>query len=424
MLDIKFIRSNATLVQEVCNSRNVKFDVQQLLAVDRQRTKLLGEVEIIRGAANKAAASVRGASDLEREELLREGAQLKREVKVVEELLAVLDAQWTALQKQVPNLVDASVPLGETEASNVEIEVYGQRPSYDFEAKDHIQLAQKFGLDFDAGVRIAGTGFPLMRGKLARMEQALLRFAVDRAISAGFELVNVPLLAKTSTLEGLGFNPRREDAGTEVFSTIQDNLCLAGTAEIPLVGQFGDQVVEFSSGPIQLVAMTPCFRREGAAGRRDAGLYRNKMFWKAELVVLTTPEQSTSTLERIRDFEVGLFRELGLHFRVINIASGDLGAPAFKKYDLEAWMMGRNSSDSSLSDWGEVTSCSNCTDYQSRRLNIRYRAENGKLAFVHTLNGTGVTTRALIPILEQYQRQDGSVVVPEPLRKYTGFDVM
>lgn len=424
MLDLKYIRSNAALVQEVCDRRGVKLDIQQLIAIDRQRTKLLMEVETIRGQANKAAASVRSASDAERAALLLEGAQLKREVKIVEELLSVIESQWSALQMQVPNLLDPAVPLGDTDAANVELAVYGQLPEYDFAPKDHIALAARHGLDFEAGVRIAGTGFPLMRGKLARMEQALLRFAVDQAMDAGFELVNVPLLAKTTTLQGLGFNPRRDDSGTEVFSTIQDNLCLVGTAEIPLVGQFMDQVVDVQSTPIKLVAMTPCFRREGAAGRRDAGLYRNKMFWKAELVVLATPEQSKSLLEEIRDFEVLLFTRLGLHFRVINIASGDLGAPAFRKYDVEAWMMGRNASDSSMSDWGEVTSCSNCTDYQSRRLNIRYRAENGKLAFVHTLNGTGVTTRALIPILEQYQQQDGTVVVPEVLRKYTGFDVM
>lgn len=424
MLDLRFIRSNASLVQEVCDLRGVKFDVEQLLAVDRQRAKLLVEVEAMRSKANSSAASVRGASEPQREDLLREGARLKREVKIVEELLAVLEAQWVALQKQVPNLIDSDVPRGITEEANQEIGVYGEQPGFHFQPQDHISLAGRLGLDLDAGARIAGTGFPLMHGKLARLEQALLWFAVDQAVQAGFQLVSVPLLAKISTLEGLGFNPRRDDSGTEIFSTIQDNLCLAGTAEIPLAGQFADQVVDFSLGPVKLVAMTPCFRREGAPGRRDAGLYRNKMFWKVELVVLTTPDSSKRLLEEILDFEVHLFRALGICFRVVKIASGDLGAPAFKKYDLEARMMGRNSKDSSAAGWGEVTSCSNCTDYQSRRLNIRYRDDGGKLAFVHTLNGTGVTTRALIPILEHYQREDGTVIVPDVLRKYAGFESM
>ena len=424
MLDLKFIRSNAALIQDVCDRRGIKFDVQKLLAVDRQRSKLLMEVESIRGQANKAASAAGSASGSERAALFREGAQFKREVKIVEELLAVLEDQWLSLRKQVPNLLDDDVPSGETDASSVEMAVYGDRPSYSFQAKDHIALSGRLGLDFDAGARIAGTGFPLMRGKLAHLEQALLRFAVDEAVQQGFELVNVPLLAKMTTLEGLGFNPRRDDSGTEIFSTVQDGLCLAGTAEIPLVGQFSDQIVDLSSGPIKLVAMSPCFRREGAAGRRDAGLYRNKMFWKTELVMLATPEQSKELLEEIRSFQVGLFNKLELHFRVINIASGDLGAPAFKKYDLEAWMMGRNSSDPAGSGWGEVTSCSNCTDYQSRRLNIRSRATTANLEFVHTLNGTAVTTRALIPILEQFQRADGTVVIPRVLRKYLGVDTI
>lgn len=424
MLDLKFVRSNAALVQRVCEERGLSIDIQQLLAVDRQRAKLLAEVESLRSQANKAAGSVRAASGDEREALLQEGMRLKREVKIVEELLGTLDVQWTTLQREVPNLLAADVPLGKTDASNLEIAVYGERPDFDFAPLDHIAIAKRLGLDFDAGTRVAGTGFPLMRGKLAQLEQALMRYAADRAMAAGFELVNVPLLARAGILEGLGFNPRRDDAGSEVFSTIQDNLCLAGTAEIPLVGQFADQVVDLSSGPIRLVAMSPCFRREGASGRRDAGLYRNKMFWKVELVAIIDPRMADEMLESIRDFEVHVFKGLGLHFRVIKIAAGDLGAPAFKKYDLEAWMMGRNPSDPAMADWGEVTSCSNCTDYQARRLNIRHRDDNNKLAFVYTLNGTGITTRALIPILEQYQNRDGSVRVPDALRKYVDFDVM
>jgi seryl-tRNA synthetase len=422
MLAMKFIRSHPEQVQEVCKRRGVSFDVQLLLAVDRYRTKLLQEVETLRAEANRVASLVKGADSAGRAKLLAEGAQIKLDVRIVEDLLAPIDDQWRALQKQVPNLVAEDVPLGNTEADNEQIAVYGTEPDHGFVAKDHIALANRLGLDFEAGTRIAGTGFPLMRGNLARLEQAMLRFCLDEAVAAGFELVSTPLLARPHTLQGLGFNPRHDDERTEIFSTVQDNLCLIGTAEIPLVGQFADQVVDLSGGPIKLVAMTPCFRREGAGGRRDAGLYRNKMFWKVELVILARPELSTGLLEEIRAFEEGIFTKLGLYFRVIKIAAGDLGAPAFKKYDLEAWMLGRGA-DGTSADWGEVTSCSNCTDYQARRLNIRYRDADGKLDFVHTLNGTGVTTRALIPLLEQNQRADGSIQIPAALHAYTGFKI-
>jgi seryl-tRNA synthetase len=423
MLAIQFIRSHPDQVQAVCEKRDVSFDVQQLLAVDRYRTKLLKEVEVLRTEANRVSSLVKQADPAARIELVAEGARIKRDVKIVEDLLGPLEREWLALQRQVPNLVADDVPLGNTEADNEQIAIHGVEPCHAFAAKDHIALASGLGLDFEAGARIAGTGFPLMRGKLARLEQAMLRFCLDEAIALGFEQISTPLLARPHILEGLGFNPRREDAGTEIFSTAQDNLCLIGTAEIPLVGQFADQVVELSGGPIKLVAMTPCFRREGAAGRRDAGLYRNKMFWKTELVILAPPELSTALLEEIRAFEERFFQKLGLYFRVIKIAAGDLGAPAFKKYDLEAWMLGRGADEASA-DWGEVTSCSNCTDYQARRLNIRYRKPDGKLDYVHTLNGTGVTTRALIPLLEQNQRADGSIQIPTALRSYTGFETI
>lgn len=239
-------------------------------------------------------------------------------------------------------------------------------------------------------------------------------------MAKGFVPVSVPLLARPDIFQGLGFNPRRNDEGSEIFSLASDDLYMAGTAEIALVGQFSGEILDSKTLPVNLVAMTPCFRREGASGRRDAGLYRNKMFHKVELVSVTTAEDSAAALQTILDFELDIFKQLGIYFRVIRICAGDLGAPAFKKYDVEGWMLGRGNDDAW--GWGELTSCSNCTEYQSRRLKIRHKSGSDKPVFTHTVNGTGITTRALIPLLEQNQQHDGSIVIPEVLRPYLNGD--
>lgn len=417
MLDIKIIRENPEKIQSLCHERGMDVDITSLLAVDSRKLKILKEIESLRAESNQISGLMRDASPEERASIKLKGSQLKKEIKIANDLLTRLESEYSSLMKQVPNLYADDTPLGFEELSNVELEVFGSKPEYSFEPKDHIELGEKLGMDFDAASRVAGSGFPMLKGNLALLENALLRFVQDQAINAGFVPHNVPLLARHEILEGLGFNPRRSDEGTEIFSTIQDDLCLAGTAEISLVGQFAEQTLDSSALPIKIVAMTPCFRREGAYGRRDAGLYRNKMFNKVELVTLSTESDSTDLLEDIRKFEIDVFKQIGIYFRVIRICAGDLGAPAYKKYDLEGWMLGRGDENNNAG-WGELTSCSNCTDYQSRRLKIRHKSGSNKPSFVHTLNGTGVTSRALITILEQFQNEDGSVNVPEVLQPY------
>jgi len=421
MLNIDFIRKNTQQVQEICKQRGLNVDINQLMALDQQRRKLTAETETVRAKSNQVAGSMKKATPEERPGLIAQGGQLKKEVAILNGLLEQVNSDFNALMSTVPNTYDDDTPFGHTDEDNVELEQFGQLPSFGFEPKDHIELGNSMGMDFEAATRVAGAGFPLLKGNMARLETAVLRFVQDQAAGSGFTPVSVPLLARPEILSGLGFNPRRDDDGSEIFSLASDDLYMAGTAEIALVGQFANEILATEDLPINLVALTPCFRREGASGRRDAGLYRNKMFHKVELVSITTPEESVAALETIHQFEVNIFKQLGIHFRVIRICAGDLGAPAYKKYDLEGWMLGRGGDDNAWG-WGELTSCSNCTEYQARRLKIRHKSGKEKPAFVHTINGTGVTTRALIPLLEQNQREDGSVVVPEVLRPYLNGD--
>jgi seryl-tRNA synthetase len=420
MLNIDFIRKNAKEVQEICKQRGLTVDVSQLLALDQQRRKLTLALESVRAKSNLMAGQVKKATPEDRMSLIEEGKLLKKESAILDGLMNQIQGDFDALIMTIPNTYDEDTPFGHTDEENVELEQFGALPEFDFEPKDHIALGNALGMDFDAATRVAGAGFPLLKGAMSRLETAVLRFTQDQAYLLGFTPVSVPLLARPSIFQGLGFNPRRDDDGSEIFSLASDDLYLAGTAEIALVGQFANEILDTKELPINLVAMTPCFRREGASGRRDAGLYRNKMFHKVELVSITTPEDSATALQTILDFELNIFKQLGIHFRVIRICAGDLGAPAFRKYDVEGWMLGRGKDDAW--GWGELTSCSNCTEYQARRLKIRHKSGGTKPAFVHTVNGTGITTRALIPLLEQNQNADGSINVPEVLRPYLNGD--
>ncbi|MFT4927620.1 MAG: seryl-tRNA synthetase [Phenylobacterium sp.] len=420
MLNIDFIRKNGKEVQEICKQRGLKIDVSQLLALDQQRRKLTAELEGVRAKSNQMAAQVKKAAPEDKMALIEEGKLLKKESAILDGLHSQVQSDFQALMMTVPNTYDEDTPFGHTDEDNVELEQFGTVPEFDFEPKDHIVLGNALGMDFDAATRIAGAGFPLLKGAMARLEMAVLRFTQDQAMAKGFMPVSVPLLARPDIFKGLGFNPRRNDEGSEIFSLASDDLYMAGTAEIALVGQYANEILDSKELPINVVAMTPCFRREGASGRRDAGLYRNKMFHKVELVTVTTPEESANALQTILDFELDVFKQMGIYFRVIRICAGDLGAPAFKKYDVEGWMLGRGKDDAW--GWGELTSCSNCTEYQARRLKIRHKSGSNKPAFVHTVNGTGITTRALIPLLEQNQNEDGSIRIPEVLRPYLNGD--
>jgi seryl-tRNA synthetase len=305
------------------------------------------------------------------------------------------------------------VPAGGEDEGKV-LEIIGGPPQFEFEPKDHLAIGADLNLlDFETAAEVTGQKFYYLINEGALLELALVNYAMMKLLSKGFTPYLTPDLARESILEAIGFNPRGEE--TQVYGVAGTDLCLVGTAEITLGGLLHDKILRKEEMPIRLAGFSHCFRTEaGAAGSHSRGLYRVHQFSKVEMFAFTAPEESERMHDEMREIEIEIFRELGLCFRVVDIAAGDLGGPAYRKFDLEAWMPSRNG-------FGEVTSTSNCTDYQSRRLAIRYRDENNQTRFVHTLNGTAVAVpRAIVAILENYQQADGSVVIPEVLRPFMG----
>ncbi|KAL6758122.1 Seryl-tRNA synthetase [Haematococcus lacustris] len=369
----------------------------------------------------------------QRDKLIHRGQQLKEQLAELEAKLVQVEWAMQYEAQRIPNLTHPDVPLGGEECAAV-LATVGHAPSFSESnpPKDHVMLAEALDLvDFDAAAEVSGQKFYYLRNAGALLELALVNWAMSRVVARGFTPIMTPDLVKETVLEKCGFQPRGE--GTQVYSVEDSPLCLTGTAEVPLGGLYMDKVLREAELPIRMVAYGHCFRTEaGAAGAAGKGLYRVHQFSKVEMFVLSTPEQSNALHEELRTIETELFAELGLHFKVLDMPTHDLGAPAFRKYDIEAWMPG-------LNRYGEISSTSNCTDYQSRRLNIRYRPsaaskadasdkgstavklQQGRTEFVHTLNGTACAVpRMIVAILENYQQPDGSVVVPEVLRPFMG----
>ena len=422
MLDRKFITENADAVATNCQARGVQVDVGQLVELEMRRREMLREVEELNRRANEVSRSIGQASD----DAGREARKLEgRELRALKESRQAehdqLDEQIAGLQEGIPNMSHPDAPVGEDDTSNREIR-RGEHepPAFDFPILDHVELAEKHDLiDFEAGARIAGSGFYFLKNEAVLLELALQQFAVGELVKHGFEPVITPDLANSEILQGTGYIPRGPE--TQIYSVENTNLNLVATAEITLGGMLAGQVVDAAELPLKMVGISHCFRTEaGAAGRAARGLYRVHQFTKIEMFAFTLPDQSEEMLEHFCQLECDLFDQLGIPYRVVDTATGDLGGPAYRKYDLEAWMPGRGEAG----EWGEVTSTSNCTDYQARRLNARYRTEGEKgTRLLHTLNGTAVAiSRGLIVILENYQQADGTIVVPEVLRPWVGKD--
>jgi seryl-tRNA synthetase len=293
----------------------------------------------------------------------------------------------------------------------------GDPVKFDFKAKDHVELAEALDLiDFETGAKVSGSKFYFLKNQAVFLELALTRYALDILQKHGFTVTITPDIARNDIAAGIGYNPRGDE--TNIYALDGTETCLVGTAEITLGGYYAGDIINLDNGPIMMAGLSHCFRREaGAAGQYSKGLYRVHQFTKVEMFVYTKAEDSDATLMKLRAIEEEIFEGLGIPFRVVDTCTGDLGAPAYRKFDLEAWMPGRGEEG----EWGEVTSTSNCTDYQSRRLGIRYK-EDGKTRHVHTLNGTAVAiSRAMIAVLENGQRADGSIAIPEVLIPYCGF---
>jgi len=427
MLDLKYVIANTEAVIQNCQDRNVPEDViediHRVVALESERRSLQSAVEEIRRRQNEVAQSTGKERDPDRRAaLIDEGKRLKADAGDQEERLRVMDDEIRQRLRRVPNLTHPDAPVGRTEEESRELRKVGTPRTFDFPVKDHVELGKALDLiDFETGGKVAGTGFYFLKNDAVLLELALQQFAIRTLIGAGFTPIITPDLARNSILEGIGFTPRGDE--TQVYSIEDSDLSLVGTAEITLGGMLADALLDEAQLPIKYVGLSHCFRTEaGAAGRASRGLYRVHQFTKVEMFAFGTPENSGALHLEMLAIEEQLFQALGIPYRVLDICTGDLGGPAYRKFDLEAWMPGRGEHG----EYGEVTSTSDCTDYQSRRLNIRYRPSGQKgTKFVHTLNGTAVAlSRALIVILENYQRADGRIDVPEVLRPLVGKDIL
>src|SRR4051794_21844354 len=419
MLDRKFIIENADRIKQNCTQRGVKCDVDRLIELETARRQKLQAVEEANRKANETAKMIGKAKDAaEREAMKEEGRHLRELKEAAQAEHDKLDAEARAVQATIPNLTHPDAPIGgEQDSREVRL---GATPirQLDFKPLDHVTLGEKLGIvDFEAGARTTGHGFYFLKNDAVLLDLSLERYALEVLIAEGFTITTTPDLARNEILEGIGFNPRGPE--TQVYSIEKSDLSLVGTAEITLGGMYFNETIEAERLPIKLCGISHCFRTEaGAHGQATRGLYRVHQFTKVEMFAYTLPEASDTMHDQLLAIECKLFDGLGIPYRVIDTASGDLGGPAYRKYDLEAWMPGRGNGG----EFGEVTSASNCTDYQSRRLNIRVRKKGEKgTQFVHTLNGTAVAiSRALIAVMENYQQADGSILVPEALRKWMG----
>jgi len=409
MLDIQFIRENADLVQKKSEEKGYKVSVRELLELDEKRREKLTKIEELRAQRNRLTAEMKGGKPTP--EQIGQGTALKNSIAELEQALGQIDAQYTPLLMAVPNITLDDVPVGGEEDS-VEIKVVGDKPTG---AKDHLDYAgERDWLDFERGAKVAGAKFYYLKGDLALLENAITQYALNFVLAKGFTYLTVPNMVNSRIATGTGFAPRSSEQGDEYFVEGED-LSLIATAEMPLTGYHADEIINEADLPKLYVGLSPCYRKEaGTYGKHTRGLFRVHQFNKLEMYAFTLPEQSADMHERILAIEEELWQSIGIPYHVINIASGDLGAPAAKKYDIEYW---------SKADgvYRELTSCSNCTDFQARNLNIRVRRGDGRVETLHTLNGTAVSlARSLVVVLEHFQNEDGSLTVPEALRPYMG----
>ncbi|MBN2022115.1 MAG: serine--tRNA ligase [Pirellulales bacterium] len=444
MLDRKFIVENAELVERNCRHRNVAADIGRFVELEGRRRARQAEMERLNQEANRVSKSIGEAKDpAERDVRKNRGRALRDEVAQIKTELDRIEGELAVIQSGIPNMSHPDAPVGVDDKANLElargktpvrefhdhlelkqeVTVQVERPGtallpqFDFRPLDHVELAEKLDLlDFEAGARVAGHGFYFLKNDAVRLELALQAYALDVLSSEGFTPMTTPDLARNEILDGTGYIPRGPE--TQIYSIENSDLSLIATAEIPLGGLLAGRIVDADELPVKLCGISHCFRTEaGAAGRATRGLYRVHQFTKVEMFAFTLPEASDAMLEHLRGLECRIFDGLEIPYRVVDTATGDLGGPAYRKYDLEAWMPGRG-------EFGEVTSTSNCTDYQARRLGARYKVKGEKgTHFVHTLNGTAIAiSRALIAVLENHQQADGSVAIPAALRPWMGKD--
>ncbi len=422
MLDRKFIIEKTQAVIDNCRHRGVSPDVGRLVELENQRKLILQQVEEYNRQANEVAKSIGQArDDAERNSRKEKGRQLRDLKDKAQAEHDRLDGAIHQLELTIPNMAHPLAPIGADDKANLELRQGNHAVrTFDFQPLDHLQLGEQWDwIDFEGGARTTGAGFYFLKNDMVLLDLALQQYAIRKLMNHGFTPTITPDLAHDDVLQGIGFMPRGPE--TQVYSIENSPLSLIGTAEITLGGLYKDQILDREQLPIRLCGISHCFRTEaGAAGRATRGLYRVHQFTKVEMFVFCIPEQSDAMHDELCQIECEIFDDLEIPFRVVDTATGDLGGPAYRKFDLEAWMPGRGNGG----EWGEVTSTSNCTDYQARRLNVRYKTPGEKgTRIVHTLNGTAIAlSRAIIAIIENHQRRDGSVIIPHVLRPWLGKD--
>ena len=425
MIDISLLRDHPEALAEALRRRHLDIDVPSLGALDDKRRKTRAAAEDVRAEQKQSGRRIAKLSGDEKQQAITEAASLSERYKALLAEADGLDAAFDEIWVTLPNPPHESVPDGYTDEDNVEVSTWGSPASFDFEPKDHLDLGEALGIiDVERAAKVSGSRFAYLKGDAVRLEFALVQWAMSELMQYGFTPVAPPILVREEALFGTGFFPGTREQVYAVGASPApgeldvDDLYLAGTAEIPLAGYHSDEILDTADLPIRYVGFSTCFRREaGTYGKDTRGIFRVHQFDKLEMFSYADPDRSWEEHEFLRDREEAIVRALGLPYRVVNVCVGDLGDPAAKKYDIEAWMPGQGA-------YREITSCSNTTDFQARRLKIRHRGVDGN-RFVHTLNGTAIAVgRTLIAILENHQRADGSIAIPEPLQPFLGAEVI
>jgi len=415
MLDIKFIRENPEKVQRGCEKKQVKINIDKLLEVDKRKREVLQALEDIRAQKNQASKQIPGMkNNKEKEKIILQMRELDRNHDRINESLKKIDLKFNQLMKEIPNLPLEEVPEGKDEKENVVLRKVAEPRKFDFKPKDHLEIGEKLNLiDVKRAAKTSGTRFGFLKGQAALLEFALINFGLELLIKEGFIPVLPPVLMKPEMMEAMGYVER---GGEEIYFLEKDNLFLVGTSEQIIGPMHAGEVFEENELPKRYVGFSSCFRREaGSYGKDTRGIFRVHQFDKLEMFSFTLPEKSKEEHQLMLSLEEKLMQALKIPYQIVQICAGDLGDPAAAKYDIEAWIP-------SQKKYRETHSTSNCTDFQARRLNIRYKDGVGRLNFVHTLNGTALAMgRIIIAILENYQQKDGTVLLPEALQKYLSF---
>lgn len=416
MLDIKFIRENKELVKQNAINRLVEVDVDKLLKLDEEWRENETKIQALRSERNK------GSKSKPSEEEIKIIRKLGDDISKMEKDQELKQLEIKSLLMSVPNLTHPEVKVSGDDSDNPVLEVVGKIPAFSFEPLDHTEIAEKNNLiDFEKASEVTGAKFYYLKNELALLEMALIRYALEVAMKYGYKLMITPDLAKTSIIENMGYNPRGESS--QIYNISNSDLSLIGTSEITLGAYHSNEVLETKDLPIKYVGLSHCFRTEaGAYSKFSKGIFRVHQFEKLELFAFAAPEIADKIHHEMLKIEKDIFSGLKIPFRVIDHCTADLGAPSYRTYDLEAWLPGKPNTEGTKGDWAEITSTSNCTDYQARSINVKYIDNKGDKKLVYTFNGTAVAApRALIAILENYQTKSGAVEIPKVLRKYLPF---